>query len=55
MSYTSEQIDALRGFLKQAKTATEVKRAMALLTLAKGKKRAEVTEIFEIILVITTN
>ncbi len=48
MSYTSEQIDALRGFLKQAKTATEVKRAMALLTLAKGKKRAEVTEIFEI-------
>src|SRR5260221_478585 len=48
MTYTSGQIEVLRGFLKQAKTAAEVKRAMALLTLAKGKKRAEVTEIFEI-------
>ncbi len=48
MSYTTEQVHELRGYLKRAKTATEVKRALALLTRAKGKKRAEVAEIFEI-------
>lgn len=48
MLYTSEQEDELRNFLKQAKTLSEIERAMALLTLAKGKKRAEVAAIFEI-------
>jgi transposase len=48
MSYTSEQEDKLRRFLKQAKTLSEIERALALLTLAKGKKRAEVAAIFEI-------
>jgi len=48
MAYTTEQVDALRAFVKQAKTASEIERARALLTLAKGKKRAEVAEIFEV-------
>jgi transposase len=48
MSYTAKQEDELRRFLKQAKTLSEIERAMALLTLAKGKKRAEVAAIFEI-------
>src|SRR5437667_4973365 len=48
MSYTSEQVNALREYTKKAKTISEVERARALLTLAKGKKRAEVAEIFEI-------
>jgi transposase len=48
MRYTTEQVDVLRRFLKQGKTVAEVERSRALLTLAKGKKRAEVAEIFEI-------
>lgn len=48
MSYTLEQIQMLRSYLKQAITLSEAKRALALLTLAKGKKRAEVAEIFEV-------
>lgn len=48
MQYTTEQLQALRSFLKQAKSTAEIKRALALLTLAKGKRRAEVVELFEI-------
>lgn len=46
--YSSEQIQSLRSYLKQTKTLSETKRAIALLTLTKGKKRKEVAEIFEV-------
>ncbi|HUD45161.1 MAG TPA: winged helix-turn-helix domain-containing protein [Patescibacteria group bacterium] len=48
MRYTIEQVGTLRSWIKQAKTKAEVERGRALLTLAKGKKRSEVAEIFEI-------
>jgi transposase len=48
MRYTFRQVHQLRDYLQQVKTVSEAERARALLTLAKGKKRAEVAEIFEI-------
>lgn len=48
MRYQQSQLDALHSFVKSAKSKSEVERARALLGLSKGKKRAEIAEVFEI-------
>jgi len=48
MIYATEHVESLHVFVKQAKSHSEMERGFALLALAKGKKRVDVAEIFEI-------